>query len=384
MAFNNAVNASQEGVQYINPTGTWSGLDGGASGQVLTSNGTGVAPSFQANPGTGAITTINGDSGSISGSTVTIDGGSTGLTTSNSGSTSHLIGTLNVSHGGTGATTLTGVVTGNGTSAFTASAITQHDVLVGGASNAITSIAPSATTGVPLVSQGAAADPAFGTTSIAGGGTNATSFAITDGTIYYDGTKLVTTATGTSGQVLTSNGAGVAPTYQTLTSGSLVLIQTKTASNSASISFTSGLTTYNNLLIVFDNVVPISNGVSLQMQISTNGGSSYVATGYASGYNQLNFSSTVPTNANSSTAFLLGGVFTNTAGDSAGGSFYLGDITSGAAIKLWGTSVLSISTSSFQNQLVGKNSTTGTNAIQFTFTSGNISTGTFSVYGITS
>lgn len=47
MAFNNAVNASQEGVQYINPTGTWSGVDGSTALKVLTSNGTGVAPSFQ-------------------------------------------------------------------------------------------------------------------------------------------------------------------------------------------------------------------------------------------------------------------------------------------------------------------------------------------------
>ena len=46
------------------------------------------------------------------------------------------------------------------------------------------------------------------------GGTNATSFATTDGVVYFDGTRLVTTSAGTAGQVLTSNGAGVAPTYQ--------------------------------------------------------------------------------------------------------------------------------------------------------------------------
>jgi hypothetical protein len=43
--------------------------------------------------------------------------------------------------------------------------------------------------------------------------------AITDGTVIFNGTSLATTATGTSGQVLTSNGAGVAPTYQTVSSG---------------------------------------------------------------------------------------------------------------------------------------------------------------------
>lgn len=58
---------------------------------------------------------------------------------------------------------------------------------------------------------------------IANGGTNATSFSTVDGTVYYDGTQLVTTATGTSGQVLTSNGVGVAPTFQTGASTSITI-----------------------------------------------------------------------------------------------------------------------------------------------------------------
>jgi hypothetical protein len=37
-----------EGVVYYNGTGTFSGLDGGTAGNILTSNGTGIAPSFQA------------------------------------------------------------------------------------------------------------------------------------------------------------------------------------------------------------------------------------------------------------------------------------------------------------------------------------------------
>ena len=42
-----------------------------------------------------------------------------------------------------------------------------------------------------------------GTLAIANGGTNATSMANTDGVVYYDGTRLVTTTVGTAGQVLT-------------------------------------------------------------------------------------------------------------------------------------------------------------------------------------
>lgn len=50
--------------------------------------------------------------------------------------------------------------------------------------------------------------------AIANGGTNATSMTTTYGVNYFDGTSIVTTAVGSAGQVLTSNGVGVAPTFQ--------------------------------------------------------------------------------------------------------------------------------------------------------------------------
>lgn len=53
----NSVNAPQQGVQYQSSSGAWSGLDGSTSGKVLTSNGTGSAPSFQTfTGGTGVVT----------------------------------------------------------------------------------------------------------------------------------------------------------------------------------------------------------------------------------------------------------------------------------------------------------------------------------------
>lgn len=45
------------------------------------------------------------------------------------------------------------------------------------------------------------------------GGTNQTTFT-TDGVVYFDGTSLNSTAVGTAGDVLTSNGTGLAPTFQ--------------------------------------------------------------------------------------------------------------------------------------------------------------------------
>lgn len=67
--------------------------------------------------------------------------------------------TVTVAKGGTGATSLTGVLTGNGTSAVTANAVTQHGVLLGSASNAVSSLAVAATGTVLAGTTGA--DPAF-------------------------------------------------------------------------------------------------------------------------------------------------------------------------------------------------------------------------------
>lgn len=59
------------------------------------------------------------------------------------------------------------------------------------------------------------------------GGSNAQSLATTDGVIYFDGTRLVTTAVGTAGQVLTSQGAGSPPIFQSMAgAGTISIIST--------------------------------------------------------------------------------------------------------------------------------------------------------------
>lgn len=56
------------------------------------------------------------------------------------------------------------------------------------------------------------------------GGTNATSMATTFGVNYFDGTRIVTTAVGTATHVLTSNGVGLAPTFQVLPSSGITTL----------------------------------------------------------------------------------------------------------------------------------------------------------------
>jgi len=92
----------------------------------------------------------------------------------------------------------------------------QYNLLVGTGS-AYTNIAPSATSGVPLISQGAASNPAYGTAVVAGGGTGVvsnTAYAVLCGGTTGTGAIQSVASVGSSGQVLTSNGAGALPTFQ--------------------------------------------------------------------------------------------------------------------------------------------------------------------------
>lgn len=119
----------------------------------------------------------------------------------------------------------------DGAGTFTGVTVTQHDLLIGAASNGITSVAPSATVGIPVVSAGASADPAFGTAVVAGGGTGAvtltgvltgngtsafTASAVTQHDVLLGGASnaIVSLSPSTAGFVLTSNGVSADPSFQ--------------------------------------------------------------------------------------------------------------------------------------------------------------------------
>lgn len=115
--------------------------------------------------------------------------------------------------------------------------------------------------------------------AIANGGTNATTMAVTDGTVYFDGTRLVTTATGTSGQVLTSAGAGVAPAYAALPASSLTFNEDSgsATSSAGAITFAGGTGistsgTSHTVTITLTTPVSIANGgTNATSMANTNG-----------------------------------------------------------------------------------------------------------------
>ncbi len=101
--------------------------------------------------------------------------------------------------------------------------VTQYNIITGGASNTLNNVAPSATSGVPIISQGASSQPIFGTALVAGGGTgntSATAYAVLCGGTTSTGAYQSIASVGTTGQVLTSNGASALPTFQAAGGGS--------------------------------------------------------------------------------------------------------------------------------------------------------------------
>jgi hypothetical protein len=95
-----AITPGDYGVLISSSTGVPSWLANGTTGQVLTATTSGIA-SWEA--AASRIVTLDADSGSATGSTVTISGGSTGLTTTASAATMDLTGTLKLANGGTNA-----------------------------------------------------------------------------------------------------------------------------------------------------------------------------------------------------------------------------------------------------------------------------------------
>ena len=101
------------------------------------------------------------------------------------------------------------------------------------------------------------------TVTVAQGGTGRTTntaYAVICGGTTTGGAEQSIASVGTTGQVLTSNGAGALPTFQTISSGGMTLLGVVNAFSGNSVSLGSlTLTSYKALFIVEDNVAITAN-----------------------------------------------------------------------------------------------------------------------------
>jgi len=99
--------------------------------------------------------------------------------------------------------------------------------------------------------------------------------------------------TGSAGQVLTSNGTSL-PSFQTAQSGAMVLLHTITFNNTASSYditpyLSSTYKTYKFIATEVQNI-GLGSGANLSIRVSTNGGTSFITSGYTSGLMNFLFS----------------------------------------------------------------------------------------------
>lgn len=215
------ITAANNGTLISGTTGIPSWLANGTTGQILTAT-TGSPPSWISPATSGTVTSVsvvtaNGFAGSVANPSTTP---AITLTTSQ-----------------------TGLLSGNGT-AITGTAITQYNVITGGASNVPNSVAPSATSGVPLISQGSSSQPIFGTAVVAGGGTGAVSFTA-HSLLLGQGTSAVTALGGATNGQIPIGSTGADPTLATLSAGSGVTITN--GAGSITIAATGGGLTWTNV-----------------------------------------------------------------------------------------------------------------------------------------
>lgn len=301
------ITAGDYGVLISSATGVPSWLANGTTGQVLTATTSGT-PSWE-NAASGGISTIDGDSGSMTGSTVTISGGSTGLTTTASVATMDLTGTLVVGNGGTGATTFTshGVLLGNTTSAVTATAAgTTGQVLTGVTGSAPTFQSPAASSititgdtgggltgnsftftasGIGLSFDGSGTTETLsGTLKLANGGTNA-NLTASNGGIFYSTASAgaILAGTATADQVLLS-GSSTTPAWSTATYPATTTINQLLYSSSNNV--IGGVTAGDyGVLISSSSGVPswLANGTTGQVLTATTSGTPSWANAASSG-----------------------------------------------------------------------------------------------------
>ena|SRR5210317_783825 len=180
-----------------------------------------------------------------------------------------------------------------------------------------------------------------------------------------------------------------------VSTGSLILLSTQTASASASIEFTSGIdSTYDSYVFKFINLHPQNDGRNFKFQFSTDGGSTYTVNMTTTFFNaihseddtsyaQLQYETALDV-AQSYPADLIGAVG-NDNDENLCGTFQLFNPSNTTFVKHFISRISSSHDFPMANDnLVGgyANTTSAINGIKFNFSTGNIDSGTIKMYGV--
>jgi hypothetical protein len=179
--------------------------------------------------------------------------------------------------------------------------------------------------------------------------------------------------------------------------GSMTLLQTQTASSSATIDFTSNIdSTYDSYVFKFINIHPQTNDKIFEFQGSTNGGSSYGVTITSTAFNAAHnesgsfteFQYNTYADLAQSTSYQSVGIgrgVGNESNESFCGELQIFNPSSTTFVKHF----IIRGNEHNHNEITVDgfvagyfNTTSAINAIQFKFNSGNIDSGTIKMYGV--
>jgi hypothetical protein len=178
--------------------------------------------------------------------------------------------------------------------------------------------------------------------------------------------------------------------------GTLVHIQSQTASNSASISFTTGInSTYKEYQFYFIDIHARTGGTEFSFQCSTNGGSTYATTVTSTSFLAYHYESDAATDLTYITAddqaqgtsfqrLIWNGSAGSGADENMAGSLQLFNPASTTYVKHFISNINTLHGSAISAQCLYAgyyNTTSAINAVQFKMSSGNMD-GTIAMFGV--
>lgn len=178
--------------------------------------------------------------------------------------------------------------------------------------------------------------------------------------------------------------------------GGWVAIKTTTANNDATIDFVNGSngvvldSTYKAYIVSFTNIVPATDGADLVMRTSTDAGSSYASSSDNYEYQLVEaLNGSIASKANSATAtYILLFIDASNAATNGGANGSVRIDNPSAANKITvGITAYGVNSSPLPAAYSGmgyRNTAADVDAIRFMFDTGNITSGTFTLYGLKS
>ena len=193
---------------------------------------------------------------------------------------------------------------------------------------------------------------------------------------------------------ITNDSVSAVTSFANASAGTLILLSTQTASNSATISFTTGLNgTYDAYEFHFIDIHPRGTSVQYIFQGSTNGGTSYGVTSTTTFFYAIHNEDDASTTlsyltsndlAQSTSYQPLSGSSNSTADECLTGTLQIFNPSSTTYVKHFIARTQSVhnTPASLDTYVAGYfNTTSAINAIQFKYESGNID-GTIKMYGV--